>query len=139
MRKNVRLRLITPEKTLFEGEATSVSGRSPGGEFEVRPGHGAWVSPLEIGVLAARPSAGARPAYFAVHGGLIEVGSDRVLVLADVAESEEEIDPDRARRARERAAGRLASPPPDGTVDPFRAQLALARASARLHVATIEP
>jgi len=43
----------------------------------------------------------------AVGGGFAEVTSDRVVILADVAEKAEEIDVDRARRAHERAENAL--------------------------------
>ncbi len=145
----MKLRLMTPEGTLFEGEATSVRGRSPGGEFEVLPGHGAWVSPaapccLTVGVAAeggtnpaAASSAEPGELLFAVHGGLVEVGPDSVLVLADAAEGARDIDEARAGRARERAEERLrlrkATEYGSGQhVDVDRAHSALARASARL-------
>ena len=43
----------------------------------------------------------------AVFGGFLEVANDRVLILADTAERIEEIDLDRAERARERAEAAL--------------------------------
>ena len=39
----------------------------------------------------------------AVHGGFVEVSHDKVKILSDVAELEDDIDVDRARRAAERA------------------------------------
>jgi F-type H+-transporting ATPase subunit epsilon len=67
-----------------------------------------------------------------VSGGFIEVASDRVSVLSDVAENPEEIDVERAQRAKERAERRLASRGED--VDFPRAELKLQRAMIRIQL-----
>jgi F-type H+-transporting ATPase subunit epsilon len=74
----------------------------------------------------------------AVIGGFAEVSGDRVIVLAEGAERPEEIDRERAERARQRAEQRLAGRTPRGSseeIDYTRALAALARALARLQVA----
>ncbi len=65
----------------------------------------------------------------AVHGGFVEVSHDKVKILSDVAELEDDIDLDRARRAKERAelAAREATD--------SEAVGALSRAHARLRAA----
>jgi len=138
----MKLRLMTPDGALFEGDVLSVRGRAPGGEFEILPGHAPWVSPLEIcllalGRLSADAQAGARCELgmsFAVHGGLIEVGADAVLVLADLAEAPGDIDLERAERAARRARERLSSGLTEdgGRIDADRARRALARALVRI-------
>lgn len=143
----MKLRLMTPEGTLFQGGVTSVHGRAPGGEFEILPGHGAWVSSINPCCLtvAVSDDRAAKPLSFAVHGGLIEVlprpHGDSVLILADTAEAAGEISNERAARARARAEGYLkkrAPQAPEGAqgVDIERARRALARALARLEAYT---
>jgi F-type H+-transporting ATPase subunit epsilon len=66
----------------------------------------------------------------AVHGGVVDVSNDRVIVLSDVAELAEQIDVDRAQRARQRAEEQLRADPDDE-----EAQAALLRATTRLEVA----
>jgi F-type H+-transporting ATPase subunit epsilon len=141
----MKLKLMTPEGTLFEGEADSVSGRAPLGEFEILPGHATWVSPVGICCLRVRvESEGEVPERsFAVHGGLVEAGPDSVLVLADAAEAPDEIDLDRAERARRRAEERLRRPADRAArgqeaaeVDRPRARKALARARTRIEAAS---
>ena len=131
----MKLRLMTPERTLFEGEVASVAGRTPGGDFEVLPGHGHWVSsvdPCSLRLRQAGDAAGEVEA-FAVHGGLIEVHPDSVLVLADTAEVGGEVDEERARQARARAEDRLKRRTGEGReVDVDRARRSLARALARI-------
>jgi len=66
-------------------------------------------------------------------GGFIEVMPDKITLLANVAELPEEIDVERAERAKERAEARLRDAKAD--LDVKRARLALARALMRLRVA----
>ena len=73
-------------------------------------------------------------------GGFAEVQPDRVIILAEVAEAPEEIDRERAERARQRAELRLSGRHPqgfenEGEIDYNRALDALARALARIIVA----
>ncbi len=144
---------MTPERTLFEGEVGSVSGRAPDGDFEIREGHAPWVSPLVIDVITIELAEGQAPSEgrpapkgvgegksktFAVHGGLTEVGPESVLVLADLAEAAGDIDPGRAERALERAKEHLAgSGARDADIDAERARRAMDRAAARLEASTL--
>jgi F-type H+-transporting ATPase subunit epsilon len=74
-----------------------------------------------------------------VAGGFAEVRPERVIILAEHAERPEEIDRERAERARQRAEMRLQGKGPDGSagaIDFARALEALARALTRLLVAS---
>ena len=68
--------------------------------------------------------------------GFAEVLPDKVTILAETAERAEDVDPERAQRAKDRAEKRLSSG--DLNVDIERAQNALARATTRLEVAAKE-
>jgi F-type H+-transporting ATPase subunit epsilon len=75
--------------------------------------------------------------HLAVLGGFAEVRAERVIILAENAERPEEIDRERAERARQRAEMRLQGRSPDGMVEEIdfaRALEALARALTRLLV-----
>jgi F-type H+-transporting ATPase subunit epsilon len=102
------------------------------GYFGVLPGHAPFLSTLGVGELTYRMGRDER--HLAVAGGFAEVRNDKVIVLADVAELPEEIDRERAERARERAERRLAGRSQDD-IDFARAAVALARALVRLQVA----
>ena len=132
----MKLKLITPDRELFSGDVESVAGTGPEGDFEVLEGHGAWVSPLAICTLTARAGEESRK-VFAVHGGLIEVQGDSVLVLGDIAEAAEEIDRDRAERALKRARERVEGGPRAGEDEYELARRAMARAEARLEAFTV--
>ena len=77
------------------------------GELGILPGHTPLISAINTGVLSY--TQGGETNRLHVGGGFVEVNSDRVTVLADVAERPEEIDANRARAARERYERQLAS------------------------------
>jgi len=70
----------------------------------------------------------------AVAGGFAEVRNDKVIILADSAETPADIDRARAERAKERAEARLSGRNQE-EIDYARAAAALARALTRLQVA----
>lgn len=95
------LQITTPERTLFSGEVEQISLPTPLGEITVLPHHLPIVSILSPGEL--RYKAEGTETHLAVSGGFIEVKKNEVVVLADTAEREEEIDEVRAEEARKRA------------------------------------
>ena len=101
------------------------------GYFGVLPGHAPLLATLGIGELMYRK--GHTQHHLALTGGFAEVRNDKVIVLAENAERPDEIDRERALRARERAERRLGGR--EAEVDFARAQAALARALIRLQVA----
>jgi len=103
--------LVTPERELWHGSATFVVARGVEGEVGIQGGHAPMLIQLDIAALFIDPESGERMAA-AVHGGFLHVitnGSEtRVDILAEHAELRDEIDLERARRAKEegRAADR---------------------------------
>ncbi|HEU0185377.1 MAG TPA: ATP synthase F1 subunit epsilon, partial [Blastocatellia bacterium] len=100
----------------------------------ILPDHTPLISQLKTGVLSYRQGNQSRQMH--VSGGFIEVASDSVSVLSDVAEKPEEIDVNRAQRAKERAERRLASK--DEDIDFNRAELKLQRAMVRIQLGSRE-
>jgi F-type H+-transporting ATPase subunit epsilon len=105
MASTIKLELVTPARLLVSEEVDEVIAPGYEGEFGVLPDHTPFLVILSIGVLRYRKSN--QEWKIAVGGGFAEVTSDRVVILADVAEKAEEIDVDRARRAHERAENAL--------------------------------
>ena len=68
----------------------------------------------------------------ALHAGFAEILQDEVVIMAEIVEWPEEIDLKRAESARDRAQERLQSKTPE--TDVLRAETALQRALARIHV-----
>lgn len=121
--------VVSPERQAFEGDVTSVSLRSAGGDIGFLAGHVPYIGVVRISVCEIVPDHG-DTLRLAVHGGFVEVAPDgAVTLLADVVERAEEIDVARTQAARDRAAS-VSSPEPDPEVE-----AALARAETRLEVA----
>jgi F-type H+-transporting ATPase subunit epsilon len=105
MASTIRLELVTPERLLLSEEVDEVVAPGYEGEFGVLPGHTQFLAILNIGVLWYRKESAVKK--IALGGGFAEVTHERVVVLADTAERADEIDLERAQRARDRAEARL--------------------------------
>jgi len=133
--ERLTLELATPSRLVATAEADEVVIPGSQGYFGVLPGHAPLLATLGTGELMYR--VGRDEFHVAVSCGFAEVRNDKVIVLADVAETPADIDRARAERARERAEGRLAgrgASPEE--IDYARAMAALARALTRLQVAS---
>lgn len=105
MASTIRLELVTPERLVLSEEVDEVVLPGYEGEFGVLPGHTQYLAILNIGMLWYRK--GSAVTRVALGGGFAEVNHDRVVVMADTAERSDEIDVERAQRARDRAEARL--------------------------------
>lgn len=125
--------LATPNRLVVSEEVDEVVAPGVRGYFGVLPGHAPFLTSLQSGEVAYR--VGREERYLAVSTGFAEVRGDRVILLADNAERPEEIDRERAERARQRAERRLAGKT-EGEIDYPRALAAFSRALTRLQVAS---
>ncbi|GAB4237461.1 MAG: F0F1 ATP synthase subunit epsilon [Deltaproteobacteria bacterium] len=105
MASTIRLELVTPERLLMSEDVDEVIAPGYEGEFGVLPEHTRYLPILNIGILRYRK--GTAWNRIALGGGFAEVTSERVVVMADTAERADEIDLERAKRARERAEASL--------------------------------
>jgi F-type H+-transporting ATPase subunit epsilon len=96
----LRVRLVTPERTLFEGAADTVELPSKTGHFEVLYGHAPLVAELGAGDVTICGAAASETGQLRlnVSWGFVEVLGDRVTILASDALKPEEIDRDRAEQ-----------------------------------------
>ena len=132
MPDQLTLEVATPTRLAVADQVDEVVVPGIEGYFGVLPGHAAFLTTLGSGELMY--GKGREEFHLAVAGGFCEVRNDKVIVLADVAERPEEIDRDRAERARQRAEQRLGGRTQE-EIDYARASAALARALTRLQVA----
>lgn len=102
----VQVDVVTPSRTVFEGQAEMVIAKGLEGELGVQAGHIPMVTPLEISPLKLQTEEG-KTILVAVSGGFLEVRPDKVTVLAESAELADEIDAKRAQRAKEQAEQQL--------------------------------
>jgi F-type H+-transporting ATPase subunit epsilon len=128
----ITLEIVTPERLAYSDTVDSVVLPGSEGEMGVLPHHAPLLATLGIGEVTYR--FGREEYNVAVAGGFAEVRNDKVIILADVAETPGEVDRGRAERARDRAEARLAGRSQE-EIDYTRAMCALARALTRLQVA----
>ncbi len=128
----VRFELVTPNRLVVSEDMDEVVAPGLQGYFGVLPGHVPFLTSLQSGEVSYR--IGRTEQYLAVSGGFAEVQGDRVTILAERAERPEEIDRERALRARQRAERRLQGKTQE-EIDYARALTAFSRALARLQVA----
>ena len=130
MERSFLLEVITPERTFFSGDVTSIILPALDGSCGIMAGHAPMVTAVENGVMEYRTPDG-RWHFAAVGRGFAEVMPASTIVLVTTAERSSEIDPQRAERAMARAQKRLKTLP-TSQKEYFFSQGALARAKARL-------
>lgn len=129
------LEIATPERSVVHEAAVRAQVPGKDGYMGILPDHAALVSELGIGTLTYVTPQGGKYTV-AIHGGYVEVLDNHVRVLADTAESGQDIDVDRAQRALQRAKASMeAGPNPSDGSDPASALAASMRAEARLEAA----
>jgi len=126
----MKLEIVTPERKVYDNDVNMVVVKGVAGELGILPHHIPLVTPLKVAPVKAKKPDG-REDFIAVHGGFMEVRGEKVVILAEAAELPEEIDVDRAMRAKERAEQRLRS---KEIIDFHRAEIALQRAMTRINV-----
>ena len=134
MAENIRLEVVTPDKEVVNDLAQIVMAPGSLGEFGVLSGHTPFMTSLKTGAIHYRDQDG-KDQYVFVSGGFAEALPDKVTVLAESAEKMEDIDPERAKTAMERAEKRLAEDRAREQVDSARAKAALERAVVRIKIA----
>ncbi|WP_059171853.1 F0F1 ATP synthase subunit epsilon [Bacillus sp. FJAT-27445] len=130
--RTIKVSVVTPDGPVYDADVEMVSTKAQSGELGILPGHIPMVAPLQIG--AVRMKKEGKTELVAVSGGFLEVRPEQVTILAQAAEESDEIDIERALRAKERAEQRIRERQQEH-VDFKRAELALQRAINRLSVA----
>lgn len=95
MAEKLRLEIVTPEKRALDEQVDAVTLPGLNGEMQILAGHAAVISQLKSGILTY--TQGGTSSRLMVSGGFVEINNDRVSVLADIAETADEIDTAQAR------------------------------------------
>jgi F-type H+-transporting ATPase subunit epsilon len=98
---DLRLKVATPERVLYDDAVAQVSLPTPQGEITILPNHIPLVSVVSPGELQIVVNGKTTP--FAISQGVVEISHNVITVLADTAERVEEIDERRAEEAKARA------------------------------------
>jgi F-type H+-transporting ATPase subunit epsilon len=126
----IALEIVTPDRKVLSLDVDEVVLPSVNGSMGVLEGHAPTLCQLDAGEVSYR--IGQDRKYLATSGGFAEVLRHRVNVLARTTEAAEDIDLERAERARADAESLLKS---DAAVDRIRrAEIKLKRALCRINV-----
>jgi F-type H+-transporting ATPase subunit epsilon len=91
MSGSLTLRVLSPDKNVFDGSADEVILPSTTGQLGILPGHISLLTAIDVGVLRVRADGGWNS--IALMGGFAEVDADEVTVLVNNAELGSTIDP----------------------------------------------
>lgn len=129
--KLFELKIVTPDRTLYDGNVTMVELNTTEGQIGVYAEHTPVAMVLSPGVARIHEEDGTVKEA-ALHTGFLEIGKKSVMVLAEIAEWPDEIDFNRAEEARIRAERRLSGT--DSGIDLDRAEMALKKALTRMEL-----
>lgn len=129
------LQIVSPDGMFYDGDAYQVSVRTLEGEVAIRAKHMPYVTAIGAGECRVYKEQSDDPRRAACIGGFLTVSKDMVLLAATTFEWAEDIDVDRANKAKEKAERILASDNSDiHSID--IAKIKLTRALTRTKVYT---
>lgn len=126
-----RLKVISPDRVFFDGEADMIELKTTEGEIGVLKHHIPLTAIVAPGALKIKKDNEEKVA--ALLDGFIEILKEEVIILAESCEWPEEIDINRAQEAKLRAERRLKGG--EGEINETRAETSLRRSLIRLEVA----
>ena len=126
-----RLQIVTPDGSLFDGEAEAMRVCTTQGYVSIRRGHADYLAALTVGAVTVTQDGVQREA--ACGGGFLSVEKGEVRLVATTFEYADMIDVERAERAKETAQSRIVAATEAREIELAKAKLA--RALNRLSVA----
>ncbi len=131
---NFHLQITTPDGLIFDGEIQRLLVRTQNGDVGILANHIDYVTPIGIGVFKiTAPDGNVRTA--ACSGGILSVKDKITRVIANTFEWAEDIDVERAKRAKERAEEAIEK---KQDFEEKRAEIKLKKALARLNASGAE-
>jgi F-type H+-transporting ATPase subunit epsilon len=129
----IRCEVVSQDRIVYSGNADMVVLPGADGEMGILPNHSPLLTVLQFGVVTVKVKSEVQ--HFAVSGGVAEVQPDQVTILADAAENVDEIDIQRAEKAKMRAEELLQKGPARDSDEYLNIQSALRRSTLRLDAA----
>ncbi len=128
---SLTVRVITPDKTVWDSEVEEVILPSTSGQLGILSGHAPLLTALDTGVMRVRPNKEWKS--IAIMGGFAEVEQDEIKVLVNSAEAGDTIDKEEAKEAFKAAQTRLEEASKgDNPMEQIKATSAYKRSRARL-------
>ena len=129
----LNLEIVTPEKKVLNDTVDSVTIPTASGMIGILDNHAPLISTLKPGILSYTKAAATE--QMVISSGFIEVSSNKVSVLADIAERSDEINIESAKTERDEAEKTLSNW--TGSTEEFETENEkLERANSRLQLAS---
>ena len=130
----ISLKVLAPNKNVYEGQADEVILPSTTGQVGVLPGHISLVTALDIGVLRLRMNSQWKS--IALMGGFAEIDSDEVIVLVNNAEIGSDINIQNAEQDLKEAKIAISKfPESEKSPEKIKALSEVSKAEARIQAA----
>lgn len=129
MSSKIKLSILAPMEKFYEGDVSEINTSTMTGDIGILPQHSSFIGLLKPTVTKLKLEDGSEKSLF-TSTGILKVTKEEIQLIVDDAEWPEEIDVERAERAKERAEERLHKRDPK--TDAKRAEIALQRALARI-------
>ncbi|MBD2530692.1 F0F1 ATP synthase subunit epsilon [Nostoc flagelliforme FACHB-838] len=129
------VRVISPDKTVWDAPAEEVVLPSTTGQLGILTGHAPLLTALDTGVMRVRAAKNQNWEAIALLGGFAEVEENEVTILVNGAERGDKINLDEARTAYNQAEARISQVSADDRQAQIQATQALKRARARFQAA----
>ncbi|NDL66719.1 ATP synthase F1 subunit epsilon [Anaerotalea alkaliphila] len=127
-----QLQVITPEEIFYDESVERVIFRTSTGDVAVLKDHIPLTTSLRSGIITI--FSGRNNQYGVIHQGFAEIRPDKVTILTDAAEWPEEIDLERAKKAKEIAEEALKKQGEKPGANITVAKMSLTRALARIEM-----
>jgi len=124
----LHLEIVAPDRIFLDEEVDTAVVRTASGDVGLMNDHIPMVAPVTVGRIKIIQEGKVREASCA--DGVVKIRGNHALVITEAVEWIEEIDIERARKARERAEQRLKAKSDE--VDLDRAKVALTKALNRI-------
>lgn len=134
----LHLKIITPEKEIFDGEADMVSVTTPQGEIGILPNHTNLMAQISPGEFKIKKDG--KETIMATGGGLLQMIDNTLVITTDLAAKVEDIDVGIVEEAKKRAEEALEQTLSDeeyatalSTLEKTLAQLKVKRRHSHIH------
>lgn len=101
----LHLKIVTPEKIIFDDDVSEVMAFTESGEIGILPNHINLMTKIKPGEVKIKQ--GNKEISMVTGSGLLQVAYNEVIITTDMAEKPEEIDEKSAEEARKRATEAL--------------------------------
>ena len=90
MSRKLNCNILTPEKTIYDGDIDFVVVQAYDGELGFLPGHSPLISELGVGEIRLRDKTSTD--YMMIEGGIVEIKENKLIILAENAMRKDELD-----------------------------------------------